>query len=501
MVYNVAIAHYLRSIEEYFMSQFTDTLSNLLKKHNKTLFSLAQDTGIDRTLLSKITSGKRSLTVRNFSKILESIQITQSEITALKEIYISEYFGKERFEKYLEILSRISAPANYQTDSDFVRISIDSDTDSVRFHSQRELINIMDALIGNAICDGKKSERIYLNIDCEAAFEIIQKYSAYLSNSDFRMFIQLNECDTDEFFEKAVKCTSVSVPIRYFKSGNASSNPFPYFMTTGEYTVLTDSDFKEGVLIKNQILSDAYAEKFLKAFDGANSFVSRCDNILNLKEEMIKNSCPTKSESEFMVYTNSVDCVCFMTLDMWDQIAREYVPQREFLKVTTYEYYKNVVENEQSSTRILQRSALTRFVEQGLVEYMPRQFAYPLSPENRLEVLKRIREYESKEENNFYLVRDELGSALEVPFWLDTSMTDDNSTSVSLGIYDFNAPMQFIGNTFAIFNDENVYRKITDFFSIFTVSPYCYSQKESLAILDEEIRKLEIELSTDSMKI
>lgn len=81
------------------MSQFTDTLSNLLKNNNITLYALARDTGIERTLLTKIINGKRSLTIENFRRILESLQILESDSRMLKELYIDEYYGTEKFKK------------------------------------------------------------------------------------------------------------------------------------------------------------------------------------------------------------------------------------------------------------------------------------------------------------------------------------------------------------------------------------------------------------------
>lgn len=62
------------------------------------------------------------------------------------------------------------------------------------------------------------------------------------------------------------------------------------------------------------------------------------------------------------------------------------------------------------------------------------------------------------------------------------------------------SPFKFIGNTSLLFDGKSICHAAKEFIDIITVSPYCYTQKESFIILDEEIKKLEPELNPDSSK-
>ena len=58
-------------------------------------------------------------------------------------------------------------------------------------------------------------------------------------------------------------------------------------------------------------------------------------------------------------------------------------------------------------------------------------------------------------------------------------------------------PMKFVGNFCFNFSDKNTVVDFLEFINCFTVSGNCYSEEESLAIVDEEIRKLRYELNME----
>lgn len=473
------------------MSQFTDTLSNLLKNNNITLYALARDTGIERTLLTKIINGKRSLTIENFRRILESLQILESDSRMLKELYIDEYYRAEKFKKNLDRLSLFSnAPAS-SDDYAPVKVSLNSDIDTVRFHSRRELINLIEA-----ICDGK-SERIYLNFDFDDLFDIISKYVSYFTDIDFKMIIPFSEYDAEDFLEKTLKYSDTFLPIRY-QTGNAELDPFPCFMVTDEYVLLTDLNFKKGVLVKNRLAADTYAEKFLEAFEKATPFISHFTDILDLRRRSVQDSYLVKFEKDCFSFSNSLSAPLFMTPEMWEQVAKENIPNREFLKSIVYEHYKSINESIHRYTSILYRSTLTQFARGGEIPQLPKNLISPLNLENRIEVLKAMREYFKKEERRFYIFSDIPDFTSSETFCFDVSITSNGTANVDIVKTDSASPDKFVGNTSLFLYGKSICNAAKEFIDIITVSPYCYTQKESFNILDEEIKRLELELDPNS---
>lgn len=476
------------------MSQFTDALSNLLKNNNITLYALARDTGIERTLLTKIINGKRSLTIENFRRILDSLQILESDSRMLKEFYIAEYYGTEKFQKNLERLSFFSNSPASSDDYAPVKVSLNSDIDTVRFHSRRELINLIEA-----VCDGK-SERIYLNFDFDDLFDIISKYAPYFTDTDFKMIIPLSEYDAEDFLEKTLKYSDTFLPIRY-QTGNAELDPFPCFMVTDEYVLLTDLNFKKGVLVKNRLAADTYAEKFLEAFEKAKPFISHFTDIFDLRRSVVQDTYAVKFEKDSFSFSNSLSAPLFMTPEMWEQVAKENIHNREFVKSIVYEHYKSINECTHRHTSIIFRSALTQFTRGGGgIPQFPKNLISPLNLENKIQILKILREYFKKEDHKFYIFSDTHDFTFSETFCFDVSITSNGTGNVDISKTNSASPVKFIGNTLLSLYDKNICHATKEFIDIISVSPYCYTQKESFNILDEEIKKLELELNHDSSK-
>lgn len=474
------------------MSQFTEALSNLLKANGITLYALARETGIERTLLTKVTNGKRSLTIENFRIILESLHILESESRMLRELYVDEYYGTEKFRKNLGLLSFFAKAPASSDDCDPIKVSMSSDSDTVRFRSRRELINIIDAVIGNSVCDGKH-ERIYLNFDFDDVFDIIRKYGSYFSDTDFKMIIRFDDYDAEDFLEKTLKYNDSFLSIRC-QTGSAELDPFPCFMVTDEYVLLTDLKFKNGILVKNRLAADAYAEKFLEAFGKAKPFIAHTTDILNIRERVAQGTHSTKFKKDMFSFSNSLSVPMFMTLEMWEQVAKENVPNRELLKAIVYEHYKSINESIHRYTPIILRSALTQFTRGGEILQIPGNLAHNLSLANRIEVLKKFREFCKEDERGFYIFADTPDFPFSESFCFEVQITPRSTANVDIAKSESDSPVKFIGNTSLFFDDKSICRAAKELLDIITVSPYCYTQKDSYEILDEEIKKLELQL-------
>lgn len=476
------------------MSSFTKTLSDLLNEKKITLYSLAKESGIERTLLSKIVSGKRTLTVNSFRKILESLQVSESERNTLKNLYVSEHFGTERLYADLEILRRFSQSSQSESDSDFPEISINLDKDTILIHSRRDLVNIVDAVIGETVHAGKRLKRIYLNFDFDDVYDVIRKYSAYLTDSDFKMLVYFNEDNASDFLNEALKYCDNSLPVRY-QTQSTNSDFFPYFIIADEYLILTNSDFSDGVFLKNCLLSDAYAKKYVKAFENAKAFTHHYDDIFTYKESYEKEITWFLKEKSHYAFANDFPSADFMSFDMWEQVARENIPQIEYLKSSVYRFYKNYMESIKCYGYIIPRSALANFSRGGVILQVPTNLTYPLSLENKLKILKNAREFFQREGNMLFVFRDEGNFSFEEPFCFDGEITSTGIASTHLSKINPTVQTRFIGNIGVFFNEQNICRAAKEFFDILSVSSYCYTQKESIEILDEEIRRLEFELA------
>lgn len=108
--------------------------------------------------------------------------------------------------------------------------------------------------------------------------------------------------------------------------------------------------------------------------------------------------------------------------------------------------------------------------------------------------MKLMRNHFEKEENALYILKDNIGFSFDVPICFEVNSSFDGSPILALLKKDFTAPVQFVGNISIYLTDKSVCQASKEFLDILSVSPYCYTQKESFKILDEEINRLEFEL-------
>lgn len=475
------------------MSQFTKALSDLLKSKKITLYSLAKEANIDRTLLSKIVSGSRALTVDNFRKILETLSLLECENNFLKELYVSEYFGKEKLIENLKLLSLFSQSANHHTNFDFIEVSLETEKSTFTFQSRQELVCIIDAVMAKAVCGGKKFERIYLNFDSGDVLDVIKKHVPYLSDSNFKVLVCFDKLNTENLLEEAVKHTSSLYSVHY-RIENPNSDLFPHFLIIDDYIVLADLNLKNGILIKNCEMSDIYAKKFLEAYRKSHSLVNHYDDIFECRNMYSNNSYSLSSSNVFFCFSNVLPCANFMTPDMWEQVARNDIPHIEYLKSSVYDFYSNFIKCSKSHKIVMPMPALAEFTRGGVIHQVPNNLTHPLSLENRLKIMKLMRNHFEKEENALYILKDNIGFSFDVPICFEVNSSFDGSPILALLKKDFTAPVQFVGNISIYLTDKSVCQASKELLDILSVSPYCYTQKESFKILDEEINRLEFEL-------
>lgn len=480
------------------MSQFLETLSSAIKNHGMTIYSLAAASGIERSYLSKILGGKRSMSTENFSNIMSVIPFSVEEEKTLRALFIAETYGKDRFENYIDIINNLSdLTAIRRRNAGVIKVSLDLDGETVRFDSVKDFANILEAVIdGEMASDGES--RIYTNIDSEVLFDVIKKYPRN-PRTDFRQIIAVgNDANSySKIISRTLKFGILRYPTNYYNVADSSERTnslFPCYLITSDICVFADSGLREGYLIKNKAVADTHAERFLSVLKNTESYIDRINDIMESKERhanILKDGC----EHVYAIET----CFCppfYMTKDMWSQIARPEVPDREFLIDSTYEYYCRFRKCIDKFTIVISKNGLMSFVKDGIVSQIPREYAMPLTPENRLRVLESFREHYSSEKNRLFLIKE---NTFRIEDRIDAEIFDNRNTknaiNMLLAVDSEAQPMKFVGNFCFNFSDKNTVLDFLEFINCFTVSGNCYSEEESLAIVDEEIRKLRYELN------
>ena len=472
------------------MADFANTLSNIFKEHNLYAIRVAEASGVDRSLLSKVLKNSRPLPYSAFKKILNILNISYEEHELLIRTYIDEYFGYDKYCEYLKILKSFSSfdeSKQKPIESHNMLVDFKFNNDVMTLSSENEIINTARQIISYEV--EKTDGRVYSNIPTGMMTGLMRYFPDKLI--DFKYII-------DNFLNEGEKLFTLSDVLSlmhcgYVSNYSASSKHelhlnllFPYYIITSGYILLIDLYTGSGLLCRIPVLIEKYSEIFLKKFEDTTPYVKKYNDIMKLKEV---NSGVFSRGIGKPTFFHSFGCfsAAYLELDMWEQIAKPDVPNRDFLRDTTHMYYKSTYGAiAKELCNISSHDSLAEFVDFGIVKSMPREFAYPLNKENRVRILEEIYRRFQPDDMNFYLYDD---SVLKLGSDFGIELYDNASGASHMTLYypTENCQLHFCGNLSFLLDDTEAIHDFSEFINCFILSDYCYSKEKSLEILKEEI--------------
>lgn len=477
------------------MNTFGVTLSSLIRTHRITITDLADQCDIERTTISKAIKGTRWLSSENVEAIVEVLDLNPTEIKELVDSYINDSMGLQTYNEYVKLLKKFISHSEVSAEnkvpvynSSFV---LNSDGSTATFESLSDIVMVAKHLVSVEV--GKENGFVYSNFPTGIMLEIMRAFPK--SRIDFK-HIAVKKKDVDfnniEFMGDIMDMMSLGYHSSYFhEENNADFDKllFSYYFITSDKLLLVDFSSLMGIVFLDSKVIDAYTKSFLDKYQNAVKFVSIFEDILALKEQSLK-LCNFR-HGEVVVSFSSIGCfsTSFLTKDMWDQIARLDLPNREFLIESTYKYYQDVFK-EKIAKFIMPKTSLKSFVDNGIVVSMPTEYSVPLSKENRLKVLKSACEYFEKSNVPFNLLREDL---MPLDDYMGWEMSSNSSYSTfCLYFIKEDLPLHFAGNISMFFDDKDFVNGMMKFVDCLTLSDYAYTKKESLQILKEEIQRCEM---------
>lgn len=466
------------------MSEFQNLFKDMIKDSENTIYALSTMTGIERSYLSKIISGKRKMTFDIFLSIIDAVCESESE-TKRKEIveaYINDVFGRDKFENYYYHLTSDIADYTNSNQSTISEITYDFKT----FDSKLSLYNF--ALF--FLSDNNKTNRIYTNVPVRTLLDIACKKE----NCDFRCIINANNKDKNVSIFDLIKLNIICCT-GYIDENTASiknkSEFYPYIIISDNSILFSSRNFDRGYYISNSELADLYANEFCNTckYLKVNSQIH--DDVLNVKEPIAKYLF---NREVHRVMTSNLCVVPFMTRHDWEELAQPDLADRGYLINTTYEYYQEFFNSISCHMFIAPISGLVDFCDNGTVKEMPTEYSKPLSVETRIALLEKIVHYIKEEPDKYKLnfLRNNNLVSEEITLSIESSFDHnaDYETTLITMSDDKAQKTHFPGNYLFLSTDKDAITEYNSFFDILRISDKVMTKEETLAALEDRILRL-----------
>ena len=127
-----------------------DTIQALIKHYIEsngyTVYSISQQSGLNRTTLQKILSGQRKITKEIYEKLLPFFALSPIDKEELEQAFLINQIGPERFQTHMEIkrILEMSTSTLYQTDDspyDLIVSNVDTWSNCMLIQGTYQIVN------------------------------------------------------------------------------------------------------------------------------------------------------------------------------------------------------------------------------------------------------------------------------------------------------------------------------------------------------------------------
>ena len=148
-----------------------DTIQALIKHYIEsngyTVYSISQQSGLNRTTLQKILSGQRKITKEIYEKLLPFFALSPIDKEELEQAFLINQIGPERFQTHMEIkrILEMSTSTLYQTDDspyDLIVSNVDTWSNCMLIQGTYQIVNAIYS-VALKKCDNRRSS-IYIYI-------------------------------------------------------------------------------------------------------------------------------------------------------------------------------------------------------------------------------------------------------------------------------------------------------------------------------------------------
>lgn len=470
------------------MDNYLKQLTCIIKNSDSSIYAIATEIGIDRSYLSKMLSGKRTMSIDVLCTLLKTVCKDSAKREEIVNLYIHDVFGAAKFEKYCSYLSNsFLEKASFEETILGFKIP-----DYVEFDSRIKLL----ICAANMMSHEKAPSRIFTNFPITDFLEIAKRQQ----NCDYRCIISSNSKDKNTSVFDQMKLVFLNCVCYANENDEESidSNDFcPYIIIANDGVLFASDDLESGYYLRNSQLADFYAAKFESKCNQLKSCALVHNDVLEIRDtvgQLIDENIATDR-----VIETHFSAVSFMDLDDWDELARDDLPEREYLKAATYSHYKKIFDCIDFHDVLTTRNGLIDFCENGTVYEVPANYCKPLSIKTKIVILERMRDCIINNPNKFSmrLIKNNSLDKANDSIYIQTFTPYDENHRIALQASkkDKREEDDLIGKYYFSSTDRNTVENYNEFFDLFKMSDRVMSAEESLTILEDAIVRLKLKES------
>jgi plasmid maintenance system antidote protein VapI len=486
------------------MIAFGELLKSYITESGYTVYRLSKQTGIERTGIHRALSGQRILSEDAVFKLMDFLQLESLERDKLMEAYEIERMGAQTYYQRKIIRSIIEAltlacetPALEINTPKRIEVPENLFTNHTFLHGKYQIISQLGLLIEHELYQ-VDNPYIGLFIGHDQGFlnRIIPTYHPTKksgSRSSLPVIEQLIPFsrqmvpdDTDILNLELLRTIlpfSLTVGAKYHIYYYYTSCSyeffdnliFPYYIILKDCVVLLSADLQHAFLCRSEEYIDFYKKQFSEILKQSKQLVKEFTETSDIIEHF--TGFPPLADRQYFIEYGPCILSSADSSILYHMLPAD-VPDRDFV----LKYMEKDVTHLQSVDQpyfIFTQEGLELFMETGIITDFPEGFTLPLSPEDRMKILKRL--YQSCVEETQVI---EIMNPEGIAFPGNLSIRASDCYGVGFFLYHDKKSSHYLYLT-----EHTLTEAFTDFISSIADSSLVYPKKTTLEILENTIKK------------
>lgn len=367
------------------MSDFSSKCREYLKNTGETVYQLSASSGLDRTSLQLMITGKRLPGMDFVRQFCDSIRINPSQRQELIELYKIEKIGKEIYynRKYIQELLRVISTQQMLFSSGFHSLT------SLPFYSgdfsldvEKKVLNLFEDILLSG-----SDEKICTNIPANCRLIVQVSAHLYPEYQKLPPVIQI----------LPILCGFLNYQPYYYytQAGRELScyELFPFFFITEKKLLLISSDMSTFISTENPEVIHSYQQEFQKILENSSRFFQQSDSpsqILEIFGSIMNTNITTNFALEshpclaLMSYGPDFVQALFENRDI-DHSNSVYTQLVSILKQPQFAFTEN-----DTSCNYFTLNGIRKFAQTGLLDGPYSYHQTPLPKEERRKSIQHI---------------------------------------------------------------------------------------------------------------
>ena len=487
------------------MLTLSENLRLLINESNRTIYKLAKDAGIERTLIHKVLKGERVPSEDFVDKIAEALFLPPFERAKLQKSYEILKIGEFRYNQREQVKHLIELIAQVEKDngSFMERISLPPTQRTVlRDYANSPAQVIVGQHAVNNIVKGVIEEETLKNEISRIDFIIPAKFQFFYDELsvnflrdptlNIRHIVELTKSGPGQGRENGNLTALLNIIKLVFVGGEGYAPYYvyspasgarvltatPYFIVTSRHVILLSEELDTAILGGNKDIIEYYSGFFRMALERATPLLHRVDSLYDLATYYL--AIDRKGDSGTSCVIESEPCIgSYIREELIDKKLAPELKHREEIKTLVAKHFENMRRVASSTTGIFSIAGLDYLLETGHISGVPTSYYCPLDRgEIRGLILQYLGDVKQKGFSSFAVDPEKF----MIPMF--TSISIDKLSGV-----------HFLTSTDARFgtlyiNEHSMVEAFDDFCSSIVKSGLVYSREETIGILENYLSRL-----------